>query len=245
MLLKSDIKFIKSLKDKKARTEHQVFVSEGKKLTGDLLISGLKLKQLYCYSEVISEKEFAHVPSSKIQIISGKEMELISNLKSPREVLAVFEIPKTSIKDLLKNRLIIALDTIQDPGNLGTIIRIADWYGIKDILCSESTADCFNNKVIQSSMGSIGRVSVHYGDLKKWFNDLKLPVLAADMVGIPVNQVEIKNTSILLIGNEGSGISDDLKDYISQTITIPRIGDAESLNAAVACGILVHQLSQN
>jgi TrmH family RNA methyltransferase len=128
---------------------------------------------------------------------------------------------------------------------LGTIIRIADWYGIKDILCSESTADCFNNKVIQSSMGSIGRVSVHYGDLKKWFNDLKLPVLAADMVGIPVNQVEIKNTSILLIGNEGSGISDDLKDYISQTITIPRIGDAESLNAAVACGILVHQLSQN
>ncbi len=245
MLLKSDIKLIKSLKDKKARTEHQVFVSEGKKLTGDLLISGLNLKQLYCYSEVISEKEFAQVPSSKIQIISGKEMELISNLKSPREVLALFEIPKTSNKDLLKNRFIIALDTIQDPGNLGTIIRIADWYGIKDILCTESTADCYNNKVIQSSMGSIGRVSVHYGDLKKWFNDLKLPVLAADMVGIPVNQVEIKNTSILLIGNEGSGISDDLKEFISQTITIPRIGEAESLNAAVACGILIHQLSQN
>ena len=243
MLVKSEIKFIKSLKDKKARYEHQVFVSEGKKLTGDLLVSGLELKQLYCFEEVLQEPEFKWVSDSKIQIVSKKEMEQMSNLQSSREVLALFHFPKLDESSLLKNNLILALDTIQDPGNLGTIIRIADWYGIKDILCTESTADCYNNKVIQSSMGSIGRVQVHYGKLQDWFSELNLPVYAADMEGENINELKRDEKLILLIGNEGSGISHELKAFINKTITIPRIGKAESLNAAIACAILTHQLS--
>ncbi|MFY8022313.1 MAG: TrmH family RNA methyltransferase [Bacteroidia bacterium] len=242
MLFKSEIKLIKSLKDKKARSEHQVFVSEGKKLTGDLLVSGLELKQLYCFEEVLGEAEFKRIDASKIQIVSKKEMEQMSNLQSTREVLALFHFPKHDESSLLKNNLILALDTIQDPGNLGTIIRIADWYGIKDILCTESTADCFNNKVIQSSMGSIGRVQVHYGKLQEWFTQLNYPVFAADMMGENINELKREEKLILLIGNEGSGISNDLKSFVTKNITIPRIGQAESLNAAVACAILTHQL---
>lgn len=242
MLTKSDTKLLKSLKDKKNREAFQLFVAEGKKLSSDLITAGMEIAQVFCKEEILLESPFSELPSSKIRIVSDKEMEQLTGLQSAREIISLVKIPQFELPTTLNTRLSFALDTIQDPGNLGTIIRLADWYGIQHIFCSEQTADCFNSKVIQASMGSIARVKLHYGNLAHFFEKYQLPVIAADLNGTNLNDFKLNKPSILLIGNEGSGIHPMLNQYIQQRLFIPRIGQAESLNAAMACGIITDQL---
>jgi TrmH family RNA methyltransferase len=164
-------------------------------------------------------------------------MQRVSTLKNSTNILAVLRIPNHE-NPIIKQR-VICLDNIQDPGNLGTIIRIADWFGITSIIASNQTADCYNPKTIQATMGSIFRVSVSYVNLKEVLKDLNIPIYGAVMDGLSIQEIALEPEGVLVIGNEGKGISEELIPYLSHRISIPRIGGAESLNAAVACGILV------
>jgi len=163
-------------------------------------------------------------------------MQRISSLKNHNGILAVLRIPKT--KQLVEKGRTICLDNIQDPGNLGTIIRIADWFGIEQIVASEQTTDCYNPKTIQATMGSIFRVPIFYKNLGEYLQGIKTPIYGAVMDGTPIQEITMEPEGILVIGNEGKGITEEVMPYLSQRISIPRIGGAESLNAAVACGIL-------
>ncbi len=239
MLNKADIKLVKSLGDKDFRYTKKLFVAEGSKSVADLLASKLKVTQIYALQSWISQQKPNAIKDLPIISISNKELEQMSSLKSTREVIAVFSFPEFRFEPKTLTGLVLALDNIQDPGNLGTLIRLADWYGVKQILCSNNTVDCFNNKVVQSTMGSIGRVNIVYGDLADWFVQSNLPIIAGSMEGKPARKFNFPKDLILLIGNEGSGISPDLKALLSDTISIERRGEAESLNAAVAASILV------
>jgi TrmH family RNA methyltransferase len=163
-------------------------------------------------------------------------MQRISTLKNHNGILAILRIPKNN--EFETNGRVICLDNIQDPGNLGTIIRIADWFGIEHIIASNQTADCYNPKTIQATMGSIFRVSITYKNLSEFLQEIKTPIYGAVMDGTSIQEVTMEAEGVLVIGNEGKGISDEVMPYLSHRISIPRIGGAESLNAGVACGIL-------
>ena len=239
MLTKADIVFIKSLKEKSSRHANKLFVAEGNKLVNELLQSKIMVERILAIENWVSTNGKLVGKNIELSVVSQKELDQLSNLKSTREVLAICKIPEP-VLDLSKLRgLTLVLDTIQDPGNLGTIIRVADWYGLKNILCSHQTADCFNSKVVQASMGSISRVQVFYGDLSKWLKEIRQPVLAASMEGENVHHFTFPQDCLLIIGNEGAGISTELKEFISQTLSIPKHGNAESLNAAVAAAIMM------
>ncbi|MCF8425312.1 MAG: RNA methyltransferase [Bacteroidia bacterium] len=239
MLTKADIKFVKSLADKNIRYANKLFVAEGSKSITDLLSSSLEVKTIFAIEAWFKQQPKELLQKAQCISITQKELEQMSSLRSTREVIALFSIPQFRFEPNADSGLILALDTLQDPGNLGTIIRLADWYGIQQIWCTEQTVDCFNTKVIQSTMGSMGRVQVHYGNLPDWFKQTKLPVIAADMDGKSAKEFQFPKNMILLIGNEGSGISAELQKFVSATIKIDRRGKAESLNAAVASAILV------
>ncbi|MCG9880931.1 MAG: RNA methyltransferase [Bacteroidia bacterium] len=239
MLTKATVKWVKSLSEKSNRIANKLFVAEGSKSVLDLLEAKVVVTHIFALDNWLIDNN-ANIPKSAvISSISPKEMSQLSGLKSPREVLALFSIPLIRFEPNAFSGLILALDTIQDPGNLGTIIRLADWYGIKHILCSENTVDAFNSKVVQATMGSLGRVQLHYGDLSVFFSQISLPVLAAEMNGIEARKVTFSKDMILLLGNEGSGVSPHLKPHIHQSISIERIGSAESLNVAMASAILI------
>jgi TrmH family RNA methyltransferase len=252
MLAKNEAKFINSLKQKKNRDAEGLFVAEGVKIVNDLLHSGIKVKQIY------SSRNFQlSIFNYHIDVIRIKENELerISSLTTPNEVLAVCEIPNYKLDiGLLSNKLSLVLDTIQDPGNLGTIIRIADWFGIENIICSNETVEVYNPKVIQATMGSISRVKVHYAALSKFFEEMKtkapdLPVYGALLDGDNLYKAELAAKGIILIGNESKGISPELIPCITSKIRIPSFATqaagfqappsaAESLNAAIATSII-------
>lgn len=239
MLTKATVKWVKSLSEKSNRIANKLFVAEGSKSVLDLLEAKVVATHIFALDNWLIDNN-ANIPKSAvISSISPKEMSQLSGLKSPREVLALFSIPLVRFEPNAFSGLILALDTIQDPGNLGTIIRLADWYGIKHILCSENTVDAFNSKVVQATMGSLGRVQLHYGDLSVFFSQISLPVLAAEMNGMEARKVTFSKDMILLLGNEGSGVSPHLKPHIHQSISIERIGSAESLNVAMASAILI------
>ncbi|MDZ4667265.1 MAG: RNA methyltransferase [bacterium] len=239
MLTKAAIKFVKSLEDKSIRHANKLFVAEGSKSLLDLLSSNLVAQEIFAL-ELWLQTHAKSIPEGvQVNIVSSKEMSQLSQLKSPREVIGLFQMLKFRFEPKQAKGLFLALDTIQDPGNLGTLIRLADWYGIQQILCTPETADCFSPKVIQSTMGSIGRVALHYGDLAAWFKEMNIPVIAASMEGVSARKYNFPENMILLLGNEGSGISASLAGLVSETVSIERIGLAESLNAAVAGAILV------
>ena len=240
MLTKGAIKLIQSLKDKKNRQQHGLFLVEGTKTVMELLASKITVKSLFATDEWISFHKSLLKNISNLEIVSEKELKQISNLVTPQQVIALACIPNYSFDQKeLANNFSIALDEIQDPGNLGTIIRIADWYGIKNIICSKNCADVYSPKVIQATMGSFMRVNVFYADLKSFFEEQnKLPVYGAVMNGENLYTTSISANGILLIGNEGSGISDELLTFVTHPITIPKIGDAESLNASIATAII-------
>lgn len=242
MLSIAKTKYIISLQQKKQRIQEEVFVVEGEKIMSELL-SQDKFKVLSIYAtEDWSNKNHALTSKYKgiITTISPIELKKISSLQTPNAVLALVALPNESISTQNTQKSFnLVLENIQDPGNMGTIIRIADWFGISTIFCSKGCVDIYNPKVLQATMGSFLRVQVHYTDLPQLFqNHPQLPVYGAILEGENLFQTSLKTPSFLLIGNEGQGLSQELQKFVTQGITIPKFGQAESLNAAVATGIL-------
>jgi len=235
-LTSADIKWIRSMHDKSGRKESGCFIIEGDKMVKEAIQQErFELVLIVTSSNVLDERSFN--TSCLVKHSSPNEMQRISTLKNSTNILAVLRIPNHE-NPVIKQR-VICLDNIQDPGNLGTIIRIADWFGITSIIASNQTADCYNPKTIQATMGSIFRVSVSYVNLKEVLKDLNMPIYGAVMDGLSIQEIALEPEGVLVIGNEGKGISEEVLPYLSHRISIPRIGGAESLNAAVACGILV------
>ncbi len=248
MLSKNQLKFVNSLKQKKFREEHNSFTAEGTKIVSELLHSRIKVKQVYASADFLNRISIdKSIESVEVKI---SELERISSLTSPNEVLAVCEIPSCELnKNELNDKLTLVLDNIKDPGNLGTLIRIADWFGIDSIICSHETADAFNPKVVQATMGSIARIKLHYTDLADFFkknnSDISLPVYGALLEGESIYGKKLTASGFIIIGNESKGISNHLLPYISDKISIPSFshfksaaGEAESLNAAIAAALI-------
>lgn len=246
MLSKTHTKYIQSLQHKKFRDEYGMFIAEGPKVVMDLLNSRKFIcKEIFAQDKWIAanENKLSWLKDTAIETVQDFELKKISALVTAHEVLAVFE---KRVPDLHFNpagKITLALDTIQDPGNLGTIIRTADWFGIENLVCSSGCADMYNSKVVQSTMGSLGRVNVIYTSLAGWLQENNtVKTYAASLEGKPLETFGKLNEGILIIGNEANGISDAIMKLVHEKITIPRIGEAESLNAAVAAGIIVSQL---
>ncbi|GGF61173.1 TrmH family RNA methyltransferase [Wenyingzhuangia marina] len=234
---KNQIKLITSLQQKKYRVKEGLFVAEGIKVVNEFLNSEIELQTLFCVDEVLGDyKNYACVS------ITENELKKISVLKSPNKVLGLFKIP--SEKTSQDNGLKVVLDTINDPGNLGTIIRLCDWFGVKELICSKDTVDCYNTKVVQSTMGSLTRVVVKYVDLIPYLKDTQQPVYITDMEGENVYAATLPENGIIIMGNEANGVSSEIKQLISRKLTIPRFGElqaTESLNVATATAILLNE----
>lgn len=241
-LSKSTLSKIKSLGIKKYRDKFKLFVAEGITLVSDIQLSNLKIDSIYATVEWIENN-----PESSAVEVSVKELGRMSSLKSPNQVLCVVEIPHHDSNLEKLSGLTLALDNISDPGNMGTIIRTADWFGIENIFCSKSSADVFNPKVVQASMGSISRVKVHYVELKSFFQSCKnkYPIYGLTTDGKNIYKQQIKRDVFLVIGNESQGISEDIESLLTSTLGIPAFGRAESLNAAVATAIACSEYRRN
>ncbi len=222
---------------KKNRREKGVFVAEGPKVVGDLLRAGYKAHTIFC----IREAEYATV-DARLVAVTSEELCKLSFLQHPQEVLAVFEIPNSLATACREPKtLCLALDGIQDPGNLGTIIRIADWFGIDTIYCSEDTADCYNPKVVQATMGSLAHVDLVYTDLEALLRQYDGPIYGTLLNGQNIYQQELSNEGIIVMGNEGNGISPAIRQLVTHKLLIPNYNPssrtAESLNVAIATAI--------
>ncbi len=243
MLSKSQAKYIQSLGQKKVRDEEGVFIAEGPKIIAELLASvDAKIIQLYALHDWI-EANRKDCNGTDIIEIDETDLEKISQLTTPNKVLAIVKKPAAPDHLQAKETVSLVLDTIQDPGNMGTIIRIADWFGIRQIICSKDCADIYNPKVVQSTMGSIARVAVLYTDLVPWLEAQKdVFIYAAALEGQNVTAMKKITEGLIIIGNESKGIHREIFELIDVKITIPRIGSAESLNAAVATGIILSHI---
>lgn len=246
MFNKTHTKYIQSLHHKKFRDENGVFIAEGPKLVAELLDSReFTCLQLFALQEWLAnnEKLLQRYSGAEIFTVKDFELEKISLLTAPNNVLAVFKKKLQAIPADINGKITLVLDTIQDPGNLGTIIRTADWFGIENIICSLGCADMYNPKVVQSTMGSLARVNIFYTELEEWLQkNKKIKKYATALNGKNINELKHIKEGIIIIGNEGKGISDAVMNTVEEKITIPKIGEAESLNAAVATGIILSQL---
>ncbi|MEO6612894.1 MAG: RNA methyltransferase [Chitinophagaceae bacterium] len=243
MLVKLKIKYIQTLGQKKFREETGVFIAEGPKLVGELLQdSNCTVREVFALGDWINENHQV-LGKTTVTAISPAELERISQLSTPNKVLAIVDQFDTAKPVSTKGKITLVLDNIQDPGNLGTIIRIADWFGIEQIICSPHTADVYNPKVVQATMGSIGRVSIIYTDLRVWLEGQKdTPIYGAMLEGQDVTTIKKITEAIIIFGNESKGISPELADLVHIRLTIPKKGKAESLNVAVAVGIVLASL---
>ena len=235
MVSKSQIKFVRQLAQKKQRDQHDLFVAEGHKVVQEFINENYQLHQLFT-------SDLSLFSSHQAIVVSQSEMKAMSALKTPSDALAVFAKPNE--QTLSQSKLILALESIQDPGNLGTIIRLCDWFGIQDIVCSLDTVDCYNPKVIQASMGSISRVNITYLDLQKTLENNSLKTYGTYMQGDSIFEIdEIKN-GVILFGNEANGINPHLSKLIDKKLSIPRFGKlkkTESLNVASALSIVLSE----
>lgn len=241
MLSKTIVKYIQSLAHKKFRDEYNVFIAEGPKVVTELLVSQKYNVKMVCGTAEWMAANISVLktlqPEDKLEI-QESELEKISLLTAPNKVVAVF-FKNDKSPPSLENNISLMLDDIQDPGNMGTIIRIADWFGIKNIICSTGCVDSYNPKVVQATMGSIARINIVYTELLDFIIKNKdTNIYAASLVGKNVSTMKIKE-GIIVIGNEGRGINENLLQYANENIAIPKRGEAESLNAAVACGIIL------
>lgn len=242
MLGKTKIKYIQSLGQKKPRDVENLFIAEGPKIVAELLSAGNgPVQEIYAVKEWIQEYAGAVKNIDPVEV-TADELGKISQLTTPNQVLAVVSKPAIPSIDT-KDTLSLVLDAIQDPGNLGTIIRIADWFGISQVICSKDCADLYNPKVVQSTMGSIARVKVLYTDLAEWL-PVQGPVriYAAALEGQDIAAIKKPQEGIIIIGNESKGISAEVMEFADEKITIRRKGKAESLNAAVATGIILSHI---
>jgi len=237
MLSKNQSKIITSLQQKKYRLQHQLFVAEGIKVINEFLSSNYMLDELFC-----TEDCYATFRTFNPQIISEKELSKISNLSTPNKVLGIFKIPVAFKPN--EEGLILVLDGINDPGNLGTIIRLSDWFSISQIVCSKNTVDCYNPKVVQATMGSLARMSINYLDLQVFLKETQLPIYGAVMNGENVYSTGLEQNAVLVMGNESNGISEKISTLLTHKITIPRYNKetiTESLNVATATAILLNE----
>ncbi len=239
MITKLQVKYIQSLGQKKIRDEEGVFIAEGPKIINELLTQGPVLLQLFATEEWLLQQPEAIKATA--HSVTHNELERLSHLSAPNQVLGIFKKPSWPTATN-KTGFTLVLDGIQDPGNMGTIIRIADWFGIQHILCSQDCADAFAPKVVQSTMGGIVRVQINYGSLTDLLLNQPLPIFAAALNGQPLTDIKPVKKGYLVIGNESKGIRENIMQLCTHKITIPGRGGAESLNAAVATGIIVSHL---
>lgn len=238
MLSKSEIGFIKSLQQKKFRKEQALFVVEGLKSVLEFLQSGYRIHSVYGTSTILP-KLGKISQNIKLLEVKADEIAKISGLNTPQDVLAVVYIPQKDEKELIieANTFHLLLDGVQDPGNLGTIIRTADWFGFKELICSTDTVEAYNPKVVQASMGSLARIKVIYTDLEDVIRLSSLPTFAATLGGTSIFETKFGTEGLLILGNEGNGIRPEILEKVSNQVTIPLFGAAESLNVAVSAGI--------
>ena len=238
MLSKNQVKLIQKLHQKKYRNELNLFIVEGKKSINEFLQAGYTPQLL-----IATEAFTTNVPQHLITPVSKDELRKVSALQNPDEGLAVFQQPKH--KGILQEGVIVALDNVQDPGNLGTIIRLCDWFGVETLLCNTQTVDCYNPKVVQASMGSLTRVAVHYLDLAAFLTTTVLPVYTMDLEGENLYTATFPKDCILILGNEANGISAEVRALSNEVITIPRFSKhqrTESLNVAMAGAIILSEV---
>lgn len=231
MVAKSELKFIKRLHQKKYRNQEGLFLAEGPKVVGEFLEAGWRPRMLYS----LNPENY-----SNAQAITQAELGKISTLVQPNEVLGVFPVP--DIGSPVREGWSLALDGVRDPGNLGTLIRLCDWFGIPQLLCSQDTVEAYNPKVVQAAMGSLARVRVHYVDLPEFLQTSGLPVFGASMEGEAAVDLAFGKEGILVMGSESHGLSSAVRELLSETVAIPSHGRAESLNVAMAAGILLYEL---
>jgi TrmH family RNA methyltransferase len=237
MVSKNQIKLITSLQQKKYRIINKLFFAEGVKVIQELVESNFELVHLYT-----TQNDFEEVAIDKKTQIHENDLKKISALATPNSCLAVFKMPLE--KEILVGGLIVALDSVRDPGNLGTILRLCDWFGIKQLLCSKETVDIYNPKVVQATMGSIARVNVNYIDLNDFVAQTQLPVFGTFMDSSNVYKTVLPQEGIIIMGNEANGISAGLEKLIKNRLTIPRFGElqqTESLNVATATAIILSE----
>ena len=240
MLSKKEIKDIQSLSHKKFRDELKVFVAEGPKIVGEFIqLIPHQIERVFALADWIQYNK-ASLSNIPLNEVSAAELEKLSQLQTPNQVLAL--IKQLPSKKPGKDSFVLYLDMIQDPGNFGTIIRIADWFGVKNVVCTAGCADLYNPKVVQSTMASIARVNVYYDEKEEWLKEQAVPVFAATLNGKSLYQYTKSEKGILVIGNESKGIKKEILQYATEEITIPKKGEAESLNAAVATGIILSHL---
>lgn len=245
MLSKSQISFIKSLHHKKYRKEHGLFLVEGMKSITEFLSSEYIVQSIYSLSDTIPNlPKLSH--KQKIFEVSNQILEHISTLHTHQNVLALVQIPEQEDTfQINENEITLVLDEIQDPGNLGTIIRTADWFGFKQIICSENTVDAYNPKVVQATMGSLSRIKMQYTDLNKLLSNCQLPILGTLLNGENIYKVQWPKSGFLVLGNEGKGISEEISSLLTKAITIPGSGQTESLNVAISAAICCSEIKRN
>ncbi|MEP6682389.1 MAG: RNA methyltransferase [Parafilimonas sp.] len=241
MLSRNEVKYIQSLRHKKNRDEDDLFIAEGVKIVDELINADFVIKNMYAVKDWIDNNQTIN----NVIEVSDDELKKISNFETPNKVLAVVTQNKSTQIPVLKNKITLLLDGIQDPGNLGTIIRTADWFGVENIIASTDTADMYNPKVVQATMGSIARVNVFYTDVKTFLSTNTIMVCAAVLNGENISTINKINECILVIGNESKGIRENIQPYIQKKISVQKIGNAESLNAAVATGIILFKLTEH
>ena len=239
MISRNQIKLIQSLSQKKYRQKHELFVVEGVKGVQEFLQSAFELHSLYTTESLLFDS------SLDITEINDETLKKISTLKTPNKVVAIFKIPRP--KTIKEEGLIVALDAVNDPGNLGTIIRLCDWFGVQELVCSQQTVDCYNTKVIQATMGSLTRVNINYVDLPEFLSQTQLAVFGTYMDGDNVYKSALPKSGVLVMGNEANGISDAVSKTVTSRLAIPRFGNlksTESLNVATATAILLSEFKR-
>lgn len=245
MLSKLQIRTITSLHHKKFRREHGLFIVEGIKSVMEFVHSDYIVQHVFYTAQAAAK--FVKIPQNiKSDEISEQELIRISSLKAPQGVLALVSIPSYPAlrSNALSGDFTLVLDDIQDPGNLGTIIRTAEWFGFKRVVCSAGTVDTYNPKVVQASMGSLARMQVHYTDIAELIAHTPLPVFGAVLEGMPIYETDFGHEGLIILGNEGSGINAAILPHLKHRVTIPRVGRAESLNVAVSAALFCAELAR-
>ncbi|MCW3467716.1 TrmH family RNA methyltransferase [Chitinophaga nivalis] len=244
MLSKAQIKYIQSLQHKKNRQKSSQYIAEGDKIVQELLQAGMPVKAVYATADWLEQHHtlLAKLPAVTVTTVDTAILKQLSSLTTPNRAMALLDMPASTDPLPAPGTVVMALEGIQDPGNMGTLIRIADWFGIPQIICSPDCVDVYNPKTIQATMGSLIRVRIAEYDIKTLLQQTSLPSYAATLHGKDITGYAVIREGIILIGNEGRGLTEEVMALATHRITIPRIGGAESLNAAVAAGIICGRL---
>lgn len=245
MIAKAEVKYIQSLAHKKFREEEELFVVEGVKMVQELMEEKPgAIKKIFAIDAWIKQHASSLPPAIDVQVLEDFELNKISSLQTPNEVLALVQIPQPTISGFVPKGITVVLDQVQDPGNLGTIIRSCDWFGVENIICSNDTVDAYNPKAVQSAKGSLLRPTIYYTALEEFLSAVpNMPVYAALLDGESIGQAVFEMPCMLLIGNESKGLSSAIRAFATKAITIPRKGKAESLNAGVATAIILSAMT--